>query len=66
LVVAGRDRTKLIDAVQRQVQVVRAALDAADGGVPVTGVLCFVDGQWPLFGSIKVREVPVAGIAFPR
>jgi hypothetical protein len=59
LVVAGRDRTKLIDAVQRQVQVVRAALGAADGGVPVTGVLCFVDGQWPLFGAIKVREVPV-------
>jgi hypothetical protein len=59
LVVAGRDRTKLIDAVERQVHVVRAALDPADEDVPVTGVLCFVDGHWPLFGSIKLREVPV-------
>ncbi len=59
LVVAGRDRTKLVDAVERQVQVVHAALDAADDEVPVVGVLCFVDGQWPFFGSIKVREVPV-------
>jgi hypothetical protein len=25
----------------------------------VTGVLCFVDGDWPLFGTLQARGIPV-------
>jgi len=48
LVVAGRDQTKLVEGVLRQVDVVRALLDA---DVPVRGVLCFIEADWPLFGG---------------
>lgn len=49
LTVNGRDRTKLVEGVDKQVGVVRAAL-AASGiePVPVLGALCFVDGDWGL------------------
>jgi hypothetical protein len=58
LVVRGADRTKLVDGVERQVEIVRAAL-GAHGGVAVHGVLCFVDGDWPLLGTLEVRGIPV-------
>ena len=49
LLVRGRVRNNLVAGVEKQVAVVRAALDAAGlGDVPVTGVLCFVDGLFPL------------------
>ena len=56
LLVKGRDRTKLIDGLDRQVAVVRAALDA-DGhpDVPVQGVLCFTKADLPLLGTLKMR-----------
>jgi hypothetical protein len=54
LVVAGRDRSKLVDGVLHQRDVVQAHTD-----VPVRAVLCFVDGDWPLFGALEVRGVPV-------
>jgi hypothetical protein len=58
LLVRGSDRTKLVDGIERQVEVVRGALGRyAD--VPVRGVLCFVDGDWPLLGTLEVRGVPV-------
>ena len=51
LLVRGRVRNNLVAGVEKQVAVVRAALDAAGlGDVPVTGVLCFVDG---LFATWK-------------
>lgn len=52
LMVGSRDQTKLVDGVKAQVNKVRAALAAADlGGVPVVGMLCFVEADWPLFGG---------------
>lgn len=48
LVVAGRDRTKLVRGVLGQVARVQ---DVVGDGVPVRGVLCFVDSDWPLLGS---------------
>jgi len=52
LIVGSRDQTKLVDGVNGQVSKVRAALAAADlGDVPVTGMLCFVEADWPLFGG---------------
>jgi hypothetical protein len=58
LLVGGSDRTKLVDGIERQIEVVRAALGRR-ADVPVRGVLCFVDGDWPLLGTLEVRGVPV-------
>jgi len=54
--VAGRNRTKLIDGLDRQVSAVRDAL-AANGhaDVPVQGVLCFTIADLPLLGTLKMR-----------
>jgi len=56
LLISGHNRTKLIDGLDRQVAVVRAALD--DNGhpdVPVQGVLCFTKADLPLLGTLKMR-----------
>jgi hypothetical protein len=58
LLVGGRDKTKLVDGVLRQVEVLQRAMDD-HSSAPVRGVLCFVDGDWPLFGTLEVRGVPV-------
>ena len=54
LVVGGRDCTKLVDGVLKQVDLVRTAVD--DPTVPVTGVLCFVAADWPLIGGAFVTR----------
>jgi hypothetical protein len=54
LLVGTRDSTKLVAGVHKQVQVVSRALDHLAAGrpvPPVTGVLCFVDADWPLIGG---------------
>jgi hypothetical protein len=53
LMVGGRDCSKLIAGIQKQVDVVTAALTAAavNDMPPVRGMLCFVDADWPLFGG---------------
>jgi hypothetical protein len=48
LLVGSRDCTKLVDGVLKQVEVVRGLLDDA---LPVRGVLCFVEADWPLVGG---------------
>lgn len=56
LIVGGRDCTKLLDGVAKQVGLVRDLV----GDVPVTGVLCFVEADWPLIGGAFVtRDIPV-------
>lgn len=56
----GGDRTKLVDGVLRQVSLVSELLGQQVGAVPVTGALCFVDADWPLFGgSFRTRGVEV-------
>jgi hypothetical protein len=56
LLIAGRDRTKLIDGLDRQVSVVHSVL-AAHGrsDVPVQGVLCFTTADLPLLGTPTMR-----------
>jgi hypothetical protein len=53
LFVGRRDCTKLVESAQRQVELVRAALAAHDGiaELPVCGMLCFVEADWPLIGG---------------
>lgn len=60
LFVRGRDRTKLAEAMERQVDVVSRALGSADPSVCITPVLCFVDAEWPLLRRpLRVRGVTV-------
>ena len=55
LMVGSRDCTKLVDGVLKQVDVVRGLLEP---GVPVHGVLCFVEADWPLLGgNFTTRDV---------
>lgn len=61
--VAGRDRTKLIDGLDRQVAAVRAALsDIGHPDVPVTAALCIADPQdVPVLTTLRMRDVLIAG-----
>src|SRR5690606_6583876 len=63
LYVAGRNRTKLVNGVQRQIDAVRAALPSAEQ-VAVSGYLCFVDSDWGLFGS--PFEIDGVGVLPPK
>ncbi|RYB88285.1 NERD domain-containing protein [Nocardioides glacieisoli] len=57
LLVGGRDRTKLVDGVLKQVDLVRGIVG---DDVPVTGVLCFIEANWPLIGgSFTTRGVEI-------
>ena len=64
LLVGRRDATKLVAGVQRQVQLVRAAL-AGDLRLPddvaVTGVLAFFDADWPLVPPDRIEDVRLEG-----
>lgn len=55
LLVGTRNCTSVVDGVLKQVDIVRGFVD---DGVPVHGVLCFVEADWPLFGgSFTTRGV---------
>ncbi len=58
LYVKGRDRTKLVDGMLRQMEVVRTALGEEFADVEINGVLCFVGCEW---GWIK-RTKRVKGV----
>lgn len=47
VLVGRRDCTNLVDGVLKQVDLVREVV----GELPVTGALCFVEAEWPLFGG---------------
>jgi hypothetical protein len=49
LFVGGRDRSKLIDGVRRQVDAVRQV--RGDSEVRISGALCFIGGEWPLLAQ---------------
>lgn len=47
--IGGRDGTKLVKGVQSQIQRVATALGGTT--TPITGVLCFLEADWPLIGA---------------
>jgi hypothetical protein len=51
LVIGGRDGTRLVAGVQKQVALVRDALGPLGEDLRVRGMLCFVDADWPLIGG---------------
>ena len=61
LFVGGRDQTKLVEALNKQLVIVRKALASVGlEYVPVRGFLCFAEAEWELlatplrFGSVRV------------
>ena len=48
LLVGTRDCTKLVDGVLKQIDIVRGLVG---DDLPVHGVLCFVEADWPLIGG---------------
>lgn len=64
LMVAGRDKTKLVEAMHWQVRAVQTALSDSPefAGAPIVGVLCFIDGEFPMFGTVKMRGVEIKGL----
>jgi hypothetical protein len=60
--IGGRRRTKLVEGVKRQVELVRAALVAEFPDIDVRGALCMADADGlPLFGHPQVDGIPVDG-----
>lgn len=58
--IGGRDGTKVVDGVHKQVSLVRASLEDAGITAPIHGALCFLEGDWPMIGgSFAVGEVHV-------
>jgi hypothetical protein len=64
LYVNGRDRSKLVDGVLHQVEVVRSVLAGAHPEATVRGVLCFVDGDsgW----TTKPRHIGSVIVLLPK
>ncbi|WP_344199136.1 nuclease-related domain-containing protein [Aeromicrobium alkaliterrae] len=57
LMVDSRNCTKLVDGALKQVELVKGIVDE---DVPVRGVLCFVESDWPLFGgAFTTRSIDV-------
>ncbi len=70
LKIAGRDQTKLIDGLAKQVAVVQAVLEEVAPEVPVHGCLCFVapegfmaDSGLPVLRTLKINGYP---LYYPR
>jgi hypothetical protein len=59
LVINGRDQTKLIDGLDRQVGLVRAAMQQITRDTPIRGALCFVDTDLPLIGTLTLSGYPL-------
>ena len=68
LTIAGRDKTKLIHGLARQVELVRDAVTEVAPGipahdVPVHGALCFVEADLPLVRTLTFDGYP---LLYPR
>ncbi len=68
--IAGRDRTKLVDGLAKQVAVVEATLADLAPEVPVRGCLCFVapegfmaDSGLPVLRTLRIKGYP---LYYPR
>jgi hypothetical protein len=70
LVIRGRDKTKLVEGVKRQVDAVRVGLAGVEQDVPVGGCFCFInpDGQAGGSGLPLLRTLTIDGLPlfYPR
>jgi len=70
LMIRGRDQTKLVEGLKRQVDAVRAGLATIEQDAPVRGCFCFInpDGQasgsgLPLLRTLTIDDFP---LYYPR
>lgn len=61
LKIGGRDKTKLVDGLAKQVELVAAAIADTELDVPVRGCFCFVDTDLPLFGAQTINGLRIFG-----
>jgi hypothetical protein len=62
LLIGGRDQTRLVDGLRRQVDLVRAALEQAGESADVRGVLCMADvNGLPMLGHPCVDGIVIDG-----
>lgn len=61
LMVGSRNQTKLAGGLRWQLGHVETALEATGfAGIPVFGMLCFVDGNWPILSTrFKIEDIEV-------
>jgi hypothetical protein len=59
--VAGRDKTKLVDGLAKQVQLVTAALAGLAPDAPIHGCFCFIDSDLPLLGARSIDGLRIVG-----
>ena len=59
LTIAGRDKSKLIDGLDKQVALVREQMRTILAEAPIHGALCFIDAGLPLLGSVNFRGYPL-------
>jgi hypothetical protein len=57
--IAGRDQTKLITGLHKQVDLVKAALADSAPGVPVRGAVAFIGDGLPLLSRLSFEGVPI-------
>lgn len=68
LIIRGRDKTKLVDGLERQAEAVEATVGTVAPGVPVAACFCFLNpaGQSsgiPLLRTLSIRE---HSLLYPR
>jgi hypothetical protein len=61
LYIGGRDQTRLVLGLQKQVAAVASELASVHADIPVHGALCFVGTELPWFGSSAIAGVPLVG-----
>ncbi|MEX1142812.1 MAG: hypothetical protein WD399_07300 [Thermoleophilaceae bacterium] len=59
LVIGGRDQTKLVAALTKQVELVTQAVAGVAEDVPVRGAFCFVEPDLPLLRTLSVNGYPL-------
>ncbi|MDP3972555.1 MAG: nuclease-related domain-containing protein [Candidatus Nanopelagicales bacterium] len=61
LFVGGRDCTKFVDGLTKQIDAVRIALTRTGINVEIHGVLCFIDAVLPMFKDLQIGALPIRG-----
>ncbi len=61
LIIGGTDKTKLVQMLAGQVELVAAEVRFLPFQVPVQGAFCFVDADLPLFVVPTIRGLPCLG-----
>jgi hypothetical protein len=59
LTIAGRDKSRLLDGLAYQVDLVELVIAEVAPGVPVQGALCFVEADLPILGTLAFHGYPL-------